>query len=384
VRVCAALLAAALFAICGLPRRAAASPSDGTRSLSDLRAPPLGAAASQVRQAPSVADASDTESIAAATRSDAAPEAGQVVLYLARRSWHVDVGFAVRDLRPSLAFSARRFPQAKYLFFGFGDRHYLMSKRKGTSTLAGALFPGRGLILVTAIENSPAQAFGGPHVLEFALSAPQTAAAQHFVRRALAGGGGSSPRGEDGNTGGESGNTSGESGNANGESGNTSGESGNANGESGNTSGESGNANGEGENANANGEGANAEGGNANGEGGNDGVGDIPALADGPYEGSVYYSAVARYSALHTCNTWAAEVLKSAALSVHTHFVLFAGQIWNQARKLNTTQAIPPPTTLAPTALVAPTALAPTALVAPTALAPTSRAPDSLVAPRRH
>ncbi len=275
VRVCAALLAAALFAICGLQGHAAADAASGA------------------------------ESVAAATRSDAAPEAEQVVLYLARRSWHIDVGFAVHDLRPSLAFSARRFPQAKYLFFGFGDRHYLMSKRKGTSTLAGALFPGRGLILVTAIENSPAQAFGGQHVLEFALSAPQTAAAQRFVRRALAGREGSSSRGEGVNSNGAGGNTSGEGGN----------------------SGESGNSGDDGERP-----------------------GDIPALANGPYEGSVYYSAVARYSALHTCNTWAAEVLKSAGLSVHTHFVLFAGQIWNQARKLNT------PATPRSTDLMAPTA----------------------------
>jgi len=70
----------------------------------------------------------------------AAPE--PIVMYLARRSWHIDVGFAARDLGPSLAFTARRFPRAKYLFFGFGDRHYLLSKGKGTSSLAGALFRG--------------------------------------------------------------------------------------------------------------------------------------------------------------------------------------------------------------------------------------------------
>jgi hypothetical protein len=188
-------------------------------------------------------------------------------MYLARRSWHIDVGFAVRDLRPSLAFIARRFPQARYLFFGFGDRHYLLSKGKGTTTLAGALFPGPGLILVTSIENSPAQAFGASHVLGFALSAPQAAEAQRFVRRALTQ--------DDGVSTPES-------------------------------------------------------------------LTDIPPAADGPYEGSAYYSAVARYSALHTCNTWAAEALKSAGLPVHTHLVLFAGQLWPRARKIDA-QALPLP-----------------------------------------
>jgi hypothetical protein len=180
----------------------------------------------------------------------AAPE--PIVMYLARRSWHIDVGFAARDLRPSLAFTARRFPRAQYLFFGFGDRHYLLSRGKGTSSLAGALFPGAGLILVTALENTPAQAFGAAHVLEFDLSASQADAAQRFMRDSL--------------------------------------------------------------------------------------LGD-DAVAEGPYDGSAYYGAVARYSAFHTCNTWAAEALKSAALEVHTHLVLFAGQLWKQARKI-TTQAV--------------------------------------------
>jgi hypothetical protein len=159
----------------------------------------------------------------------------------------------VRDLGPSLAFTARRFPRARYLFFGFGDRHYLLSKRKGSSTLSGALIPGPGIILVTAIENSPAQAFGASHVLEFALSAAEMGSAQNFVRRSLA---------------------------------------------------------------------AEKE------------ATDPPSLADGPYEGSLYYSAVPRYSAQYTCNTWAAEALKSAGLSVRTRLVLFAGQLWNQARKI--------------------------------------------------
>jgi hypothetical protein len=176
-----------------------------------------------------------------------------MVMYLARRNWHIDVGFAVRDLGPSLAFIARRFPRARYLFFGFGDRHYLLSKRKGSSTLSGALFPGPGIILVTAIENSPAQAFGASHVLEFDISAAETIAAQSFVRRSLSG---------------------------------------------------------------------------------DEGAADIPSFAAGPYEESLYYAAVPRYSALHTCNTWAAEALKSGDLPVRTRLVLFAGQLWNQARKI--------------------------------------------------
>jgi hypothetical protein len=208
--------------------------------------------------------ASGMPDLAVAAPLDTAGAPRQVVMYLARRSWHIDVGFAVADLSPSLAIIARRFPRAKYLFFGFGDRHYLLSKGKGTATLAGALFPGPGLILVTSIENSPAQAFGDSHVLEFVLSAPQAGDAQRFVQRSLAAAASGDGR-EDTDPG--------------------------------------------------------------------EVVRDFSSVAEGPYEGSVYYEAVARYSALHTCNTWAAEALQSAGLDVRPRLAVFAGQTWARARK---------------------------------------------------
>lgn len=58
------------------------------------------------------------------------------------------------------------------------------------------------------------------------------------------------------------------------------------------------------------------------------------ALAHGPYSGSVYFGSVQRYSGLHTCNTWAAEALRSAALPVHSSGVVFSGQLWRQVRRI--------------------------------------------------
>jgi hypothetical protein len=58
----------------------------------------------------------------------------------------------------------------------------------------------------------------------------------------------------------------------------------------------------------------------------------------GPYEGSVYFLAVPKYSALHTCNTWGAEALRAAGFHVHTAGVIFAGQLWSQARRLKRLQ----------------------------------------------
>jgi hypothetical protein len=59
---------------------------------------------------------------------------------------------------------------------------------------------------------------------------------------------------------------------------------------------------------------------------------------DGPYEGSAYFLGKPKYSALHTCNTWGAEALRAAGFHVHTRGVIFAGQLWVQARRLKRLQ----------------------------------------------
>jgi Protein of unknown function (DUF2459) len=69
--------------------------------------------------------------------------------------------------------------------------------------------------------------------------------------------------------------------------------------------------------------------------------GTASVYARGPYPGSLYYPAALRYSALHTCNTWAAETLRAAALRVHSAGVLFAGQLWRQVRRLQAAPTAP-------------------------------------------
>ena len=58
----------------------------------------------------------------------------------------------------------------------------------------------------------------------------------------------------------------------------------------------------------------------------------------GPYDDSVYFLATHKYSALHTCNTWGAEALRAAGFRMHTAGVIFAGQLWIQARRLKREQ----------------------------------------------
>lgn len=66
--------------------------------------------------------------------------------------------------------------------------------------------------------------------------------------------------------------------------------------------------------------------------------GAIHVYQQGPYPGSVYFLAAPKYSAVHTCNTWAAQALRAAGFRVHTAGVIFAGQLWIQARRLKRAQ----------------------------------------------
>lgn len=68
--------------------------------------------------------------------------------------------------------------------------------------------------------------------------------------------------------------------------------------------------------------------------------GAIEPLAPGPYGGSRYYASVQRYSALHTCNTWAAQALRAAGLPVRSAGVALAAQLWRQVRRLSDRMAV--------------------------------------------
>jgi len=57
-------------------------------------------------------------------------------------------------------------------------------------------------------------------------------------------------------------------------------------------------------------------------------------IADGPYPGSVFFASDATYDALHTCNTWTAEILRAGSYPLSTTFVIFADQVMAKARDL--------------------------------------------------
>ena len=107
------------------------------------------------------------------------------VIYVARRGWHTDIGFAAADLQPPLNAVAAQLPGARYLFFGFGDQHYLLAKDRNAPVLLAALWPGRGIILATGLASSPQDAFGAAHVVAFWVTKKQALDTQAFVWQSL-------------------------------------------------------------------------------------------------------------------------------------------------------------------------------------------------------
>ncbi len=196
---------------------------------------------------------------------------GKAVIYIARRGWHIDIGFDAADLQSPLASLVAEFPGVQYLFFGFGDEHYLLSKNRNAPVLLAALWPGRGMILATGLKSPPSEAFGAAHVISLSVTRAQLQAAENFVHRSF-----------DAVTSDTDGGVS------------------------------------------------------------HTGIDDgrpIRPYGRGPYDGSLYFISKDKYSALHTCNTWAAEVLKASGLRVHSVGVVFAGQLWTQARRLERRQS---------------------------------------------
>jgi uncharacterized protein (TIGR02117 family) len=94
------------------------------------------------------------------------------MLYVIDRGWHTDIGLPVSELHGPLAATiGPRFPGARYLVFGFGERAYLMGEDRSPIQLLLALFPHPGAMMVTALRAPPEAAFGSGDVV--ALRVPE-------------------------------------------------------------------------------------------------------------------------------------------------------------------------------------------------------------------
>jgi len=102
------------------------------------------------------------------------------------RGWHTDIALSADAMTGRLAALRTWFPGVRYLVFGFGDRNFYMSRKETIGGTIAALFPDRGVILVTALSAPPANAFGTANVATIRVSPRQLAAIAGFIQASLA------------------------------------------------------------------------------------------------------------------------------------------------------------------------------------------------------
>lgn len=109
--------------------------------------------------------------------SDCAPPVGEVpapgpdVVYAIDRGWHTDIGLPIDEISVRLASLQQRFPGARFLTFGFGERQYLLSRQVTLGETLSALLPSQSALLVTGLVATPEAAFGPQHVVALHVSA---------------------------------------------------------------------------------------------------------------------------------------------------------------------------------------------------------------------
>ena len=121
------------------------------------------------------------------------PPLGGVGVTVIDRGWHTDLAIPAAAVSGPMAVVALDFPGVRFLEFGFGDRAFFMAPDETVMGMMAALFPGPGIILVTALRVPAAEAYGADHAVTLPLSAGQLAGITAFIGRALEASPGDSP-----------------------------------------------------------------------------------------------------------------------------------------------------------------------------------------------
>lgn len=118
--------------------------------------------------------------------SNATVPSAVTTISVVARDWHTDVCVDTRDTDAQLMRVAKGYDGSRYLCFGFGDRHYLLSRERGPLTLLSALLPGNdGVILLTILRDTPAAAFGGDNVVQLDVDARGIERLRAFLNHAI-------------------------------------------------------------------------------------------------------------------------------------------------------------------------------------------------------
>ena len=121
----------------------------------------------------------------ATSTETALPDDPATTIDVVERDWHTDVCIGTEDADARLMPLVVGYEGSHYLCFGFGDRHYLLSRKRGPMTLLSALLPGDGAILLTILRDTPAAAFGADNVVRLDVSEQGIARLREFLVNAV-------------------------------------------------------------------------------------------------------------------------------------------------------------------------------------------------------
>lgn len=125
--------------------------------------------------------------LAACSTVPLVPSPGPVTttIVVARRAWHTDVCVRSEDAGPRVLALAQGFEGARFLCFGFGERQYVVTREHGVLAALSALLPGQAAVLMTALRDSPAAAFGRSSVVTLGVSDAGLTGLQMFLQHSV-------------------------------------------------------------------------------------------------------------------------------------------------------------------------------------------------------
>lgn len=91
--------------------------------------------------------------------------ADDAVVYVIGRGWHTDIGLPVEEISGPLATLESAFHGVRFLTFGFGERQFLVDRKKTFGGMLNALLPSQSALLMTALRAPPREAFGQSNVV---------------------------------------------------------------------------------------------------------------------------------------------------------------------------------------------------------------------------
>jgi uncharacterized protein (TIGR02117 family) len=128
--------------------------------------------------------------LAACAATPVAPYAGtaqkEETLYLIAGGWHTEIALSREAAQGLPQDLLARFPQARYLVFGWGARAYYTAADPGAGDALRALFPGPAVTLVIPLALSPHAAFSGNEVLALPVSKPGLARLDAYLAASFA------------------------------------------------------------------------------------------------------------------------------------------------------------------------------------------------------